>query len=233
MLTGLQKAKALKQLKQLRLDKVGQTGLALAKSLKRMKQLRLTLGMNDAPTYSTDNPFAQYANDDPEVKQNADDWENRKPLTQERLAAMNAMAQSMGYATYIEARHASLGTFQAEKGNGNRRAEIGGKFINNDGNSAKDASTDFELALYENGEIEDYLYTNDLNQALERGNDWLADGETERITELSQILADLQAGRQDPMGLDFAHIATLVDDDRDAANEIRAYLDTHWLSEVA
>ena len=83
MLTGLQKAKALKQLKQLRLDKVGQTGLALAKSLKRMKQLRLTLGMNDAPTYSTDNPFAQYANDDPEVKQNADDWENRKPLTQE------------------------------------------------------------------------------------------------------------------------------------------------------
>ncbi|WP_290003724.1 hypothetical protein [Faucicola atlantae] len=232
MLTGLQKAKALKQLKQLRLDKVGQTGLALAKSLKRMKQLRLTLGMNDAPTYSTDNPFAQYANDDPEVKQNADDWENRKPLTQERLAAMNAMAQSMGYATYIEARHASLGTFQAEKGNGNRRAEIGGKFINNDGNSAKDASTDFELALYENGEIEDYLYTNDLNQALERGNDWLADGEAERITELTQILTDLQAGAS-PMRLDFAHIATLVDDDRDAANEIRAYLDTHWLSEVA
>lgn len=232
MLTGLQKAKALKELKQLRLDKVGQTGLALAKSLKRMKQLRLTLGMNDTPTYSTDNPFAQYANDDPEVKQNADDWENRKPLTQERLAAMNAMAQSMGYATYIEARHASLGTFQAEKGNGNRRAEIGGKFINNDGNSAKDASTDFELALYENGEIEDYLYTNDLNQALERGNDWLADGEAERITELTQILTDLQAGAP-PMGLDFARIAALADDDTDTASQIRAYLDENWLSKVA
>lgn len=232
MLTGLQKAKALKELKQLRLDKVGQTGLALAKSLKRMKQLRITLGMNDAPTYSTDNPFAQYANDDPEVKQNADDWENRKPLTQERLAAMNAMAQSMGYATYIEARHASLGTFQAEKGNGNRRAEIGGKFINNDGNSAKDASTDFELALYENGEIEDYLYTNDLNQALERGNDWLADGEAERITELSQILAELQAGAP-PMGLDFARIASLADSDPDTASQIRAHLDENWLSKVA
>ena len=51
-------------------------------------------------------------------------------------------------------------------------------------------------------------------------------------SELSQILTDLQAGAS-PMRLDFAHIATLADDDRDAANEIRAYLDMHWLSEVA
>ena len=232
MLTGMAQIKALRELKGIIESKASLGGIGLIKALKRQNELRFDLGMNDAPTYSTDNPFAQYANDDPEVKQNADDWENRKPLTQERLAAMNAMAQSMGYATYIEARHASLGTFQAEKGNGNRRAEIGGKFINNDGNSAKDASTDFELALYENGEIEDYLYTNDLNQALERGNDWLADGEAERITELSQILADLQAGAP-PMGLDFARIAALADDDTDTASQIRAYLDENWLSEIA
>jgi len=50
MLTGLQKAKALKELKQLRQDKASQNGLALAKTLKRMKELRTDLGMGTANT---------------------------------------------------------------------------------------------------------------------------------------------------------------------------------------
>lgn len=55
MLTGFQKAKALKELKQLRQDKVSQNGLALAKTLKRMKELRTDLGMGTANTeQSTD-----------------------------------------------------------------------------------------------------------------------------------------------------------------------------------
>lgn len=45
MLTGLQKAKALKELKQLRTNKASQSGLALARTLKRIKELRLDLGM--------------------------------------------------------------------------------------------------------------------------------------------------------------------------------------------
>lgn len=48
MLSGLEKAKALKEFKQLRQNKAHLKGLALAKSLKRMRELRVDLGMTIA-----------------------------------------------------------------------------------------------------------------------------------------------------------------------------------------
>lgn len=48
MLSGLQKAKAVKELRQLRLDKNNLKGLSLAKAVKRMKEIRLELGLSVA-----------------------------------------------------------------------------------------------------------------------------------------------------------------------------------------
>lgn len=142
-----------------------------------------------AVEYSPNNPYAQYANDDPEVKKNADDWESRKPLTEQRLADMNALAESMGYVTYIESRHANMGVFQAEKEAGNRHVSIDGRFINNDADSAKEAARDFTLQMQENGEPEDYFYTNDLEEALKKGSDWLEEAtpSQEQVKEDSNV----------------------------------------------
>ncbi len=142
---------------------------------------------NPSPStdYSPDNPFAPYANDDPEVKQNADDWESRKPLTEQRLADMNALAESMGYVTYIESRHANMGVFQAEKKAGNRHVSIDGRFINNDADSVKETARDFTLEMQENGEPEDYFYTNDLQAALTKGNEWLENSNDEPVIKLT------------------------------------------------
>lgn len=71
-----------------------------------------TLGQT---TYSADNPYAQWAEHDDEVRHNADSWEMRTPLTNERLAHFNQQAEQHGFTTYIENRHAELGVFQADK----------------------------------------------------------------------------------------------------------------------
>ena len=169
--------------------------------------------------YSPDNPFAPYANDDPEVKQNADDWESRKPLTEQRLADMNALAESMGYVTYIESRHANMGVFQAEKEAGNRHVSIDGRFINNDADSVKETARDFTLEMQENGEPEDYFYTNDLQAALTKGNEWLDDASSkvsqETPSPLQPILDSLNNGA-DPLSIDLESLGRLAEDEPDS-----------------
>ena len=130
---------------------------------------------NNGTAYSQDNPYAQWAADDDEVRRNADDWEARKPLTETILSEFNAKAERQGFATYIDSRHADGGVFQADKSveNGTYRIEIEGMFKNHGGQSVYEAARDFTVSFHENGEITDYLYTNDLDAALAQSNRWL------------------------------------------------------------
>ena len=130
---------------------------------------------NNGTAYSQDNPYAQWAADDDEVRRNADDWEARKPLTETMLSEFNAKAERQGFATYIDGRHADGGVFQADKSveNGAYRIEIEGMFKNHGGQSVYEAARDFTVSFHENGEITDYLYTNDLDAALAQSNRWL------------------------------------------------------------
>ncbi|MGP9704527.1 defense against restriction DarA-related protein [Psychrobacter sp. AOP31-E1-50] len=123
--------------------------------------------------YSSSNPYAAYANDDEDAMNNADQWEAREPLTENRLDQLNKMAESLGFSTFIESRHAGLGVFQAAKEVSNRKVEIDGKFKNNDGQSSKEAPRDFTIEKSENGNIVDYQYTNDLSDYIKKANDWL------------------------------------------------------------
>ena len=130
---------------------------------------------NNGTAYSQDNPYAQWAADDDEVRRNADNWEARKPLTETMLSEFNAKAERQGFATYIDSRHADGGVFQADKSveNGAYRIEIEGMFKNHGGQSVYEAARDFTVSFHENGEITDYLYTNDLDAALAQSNRWL------------------------------------------------------------
>lgn len=125
------------------------------------------------PSYSSDNPYAPYAAHDAEVRQNADDWEARVPLTEAMLAGFNRQAEQQGYVTYIEARHASLGRFQAEKELDGRTAVIDGEFKNHGGASVYEAPRDFTVTMKQNGEDQDYFYTNSLNAALAQAETYL------------------------------------------------------------
>lgn len=130
---------------------------------------------NNGTAYSQDNPYAPWAADDDEVRRNADDWEARKPLTETMLSEFNTKAERQGFATYIDSRHADGGVFQADKSveNGAYRIEIEGMFKNHGGQSVYEAARDFTVSFHENGEITDYLYTNDLDAALAQSNRWL------------------------------------------------------------
>lgn len=130
---------------------------------------------NNGTAYSQDNPYAQWAADDDEVRRNADDWEARKPLTETMLSEFNTKAERQGFATYIDSRHSDGGVFQADKSveNGAYRIEIEGMFKNHGGQSVYEAARDFTVSFHENGEITDYLYTNDLDAALAQSNNWL------------------------------------------------------------
>ena len=130
---------------------------------------------NNGTAYSQDNPYAQWAADDDEVRRNADDWEARKPLTETMLSEFNTKAERQGFATYIDSRHSDGGVFQADKSveNGAYRIEIEGMFKNHGGQSVYEAARDFTVSFHENGEITDYLYTNDLDAALAQSNRWL------------------------------------------------------------
>ena len=129
---------------------------------------------SDEVTYSKNNPYAAYAESDADAKKNADDWEARQPLTNERLAAMNKLADEMGFTTYIEDRHGGMGVFQAQKSNNKRSVDIEGKFINYDGESVKEAARDFTVEMSESDEVMDYFYTNDIEAALTTANEWLS-----------------------------------------------------------
>ena len=130
---------------------------------------------NNGTAYSQDNPYAQWAADDDEVRRNADDWEARKPLTETMLSEFNTKAERQGFSTYIDSRHSDGGVFQADKSveNGAYRIEIEGMFKNHGGQSVYEAARDFTVSFHENGEITDYLYTNDLDAALAQSNRWL------------------------------------------------------------
>lgn len=125
-------------------------------------------------TYSADNPYAQWAEHDDEVRHNADSWEMRTPLTNERLAHFNQQAEQYGFTTYIENRHAELGVFQADKWtNETYHVEIDGKFKNHGSMAAYEDARDFTMSFHENDEIVHYVYTNHLDDALQQANDFL------------------------------------------------------------
>ena len=104
---------------------------------------------------------------------NAERWEARKVLTEKGLEKLNGLAESFGFTTFIEPRHAGLGVFQAVKEVSNRRVEIEGKFKNYDGESAKESPNDFTIEWSQDGEVVDYQYTNDLPEYIEKANNWL------------------------------------------------------------
>lgn len=177
---------------------------------------------NSQSAYSPDNPYAQYANDDADAKKNADDWEVRKPLTEDMLADFNQLAESQGYTTYAESRHAGLGVFQAEKEVGNLKVDISGQFKNHGGSSAYENARDFTMSLDVNGETEEYQYSNDLSLLLSKANEWLGSEphNPKKGSDLSQILSDLQAGRLSPTDLDVAKIDSLISDKSEATESI-------------
>jgi protein traN len=144
----------------------------------------MTQQTDNHPVYSSDNPYAPYAAYDAEVRQNADDWEARIPLTETMLAGFNRQAEQQGYVTYIEAHHASLGRFQAEKELDGRTAVIDGEFKNHGGASVYEAPRDFTVTMKQNGEEQDYFYTNSLNAALAQAETYLKE-QDKSITENS------------------------------------------------
>lgn len=134
---------------------------------------------DDAAQYSSDNPYAAYANDDADAKKNADDWEARKPLTEKALEAFNQQAEQHGFVTFIESRHANLGRFQAEKSAGNKTARIDGEFKNSGGTSVYDAARDFTLTKELDGEAVNYAYSNDLGELLKQADTWLNEAQAD------------------------------------------------------
>ncbi|SSY70681.1 LPD7 domain-containing protein [Alysiella crassa] len=138
--------------------------------------------MENQKSYSHDNPYAEWAAHDDEVRQNADDWEARQPLTDSRLADFNSMAKQQGFTTHIESQHGGLGTFQADKylENSDYHVEILGQFKNHGSQAIYEAARDFTVSFHEKGEIVDYLYTNDLNTALQQSNEWLKNHELQQ-----------------------------------------------------
>ena len=128
---------------------------------------------SDVETFSSENPYARYANDDEDAMANAERWEAREVLTEKGLEKLNGLAESFGFTAFIEPRHAGLGVFQAVKEVSNRRVEIEGKFKNYDGESTKESPNDFTIEWSQDGEVVDYQYTNDLPEYIEKANNWL------------------------------------------------------------
>ena len=128
---------------------------------------------SDVETFSPENPYARYADNDEDAMANAERWEARKVLTEKDLEKLNGLAESFGFTTFIESRHAGLGVFQAVKEVSNRRVEIEGKFKNYDGESTKESPNDFTIEWSQDGEVVDYQYTNDLPEYIEKANNWL------------------------------------------------------------
>ena len=120
-------------------------------------------------TYSQDNPYAAYAKDNEDVRQNADDWEMREPLTSEKLLHFNELAQKQGFTTYVENHHADTGVFQADKEiDKTYHIEITGQFKNHGSQDAFESARDFTMSFHQGDEIVHYFYTNQLDKALEQ-----------------------------------------------------------------
>ena len=136
---------------------------------KLVEQVQQQLQQKTVATYSQDNPYAAYAKDNEEVRQNADDWEMREPLTGEKLSHFNELAQKQGFTTYVENHHADTGIFQADKWlDKTYRIEIAGRFKNHGSQDAFESARDFTMTFHQGDEIVHYFYTNQLDKALEQ-----------------------------------------------------------------
>ena len=134
-------------------------------------QQQIMQSENQEKTYSKDNPYAAYAKDDDEVRQNADDWEAREPLTAEKLAYFNAIAQEQGFTTHIENHHADMGVFQAEKQiDETYRIEILGQFKNQGALDIYELPRDFTMDFHQGDEIVHIAYGNNLDTLLEQAS---------------------------------------------------------------
>lgn len=176
---------------------------------------------SDVKTFSPENPYARYANDDEDAMANAERWEARKVLTEKGLEKLNELAESFGFTTFIEPRHAGLGVFQAVKEVSNRRVEIEGKFKNYDGESAKESPNDFTIEWSQDGEVVDYQYTNDLPEYIEKANNWLNqdDDDTKQLDQeamasVSEIIrSDKTNEKKAELILEkIKHIYSVIDD---------------------
>ncbi|MBP3222137.1 MAG: hypothetical protein J6M43_08905 [Neisseriaceae bacterium] len=136
---------------------------------KLVEQVQQQLQQKTVATYSQDNPYAAYAKDNEEVRQNADDWEMREPLTSEKLLHFNELAQKQGFTTYVENHHADTGVFQADKEiDETYRIEITGQFKNHGSQDAFESARDFTMTFHQGDETVHYFYTNQLDKALEQ-----------------------------------------------------------------
>lgn len=183
---------------------------------------------SDVETFSPENPYARYANNDEDAMANAERWEARKVLTEKGLEKFNELAESFGFTTFIEPRHAGLGVFQAVKEVSNRRVEIEGKFKNYDGESAKESPNDFTIEWSQDGEVVDYQYTNDLPEYIEKANNWLnQDIGSLNEQNISTVNApeDIESGEQEVSDIEQGHAMQQTEtaysqDDTDYLNSI-------------
>ncbi|MCC3344504.1 defense against restriction DarA-related protein [Psychrobacter sanguinis] len=183
---------------------------------------------SDVETFSPENPYALYANSDEDAMANAERWEARKVLTEKGLEKLNELAESFGFTTFIEPRHAGLGVFQAVKEVSNRRVEIEGKFKNYDGESAKESPNDFTIEWSQDGEVVDYQYTNDLPEYIEKANNWLnqdVGSLNEQNVATVNAPEDIESGEQEVSDIEQGHAMQQTEtaysqDDTDYLNSI-------------
>ncbi len=183
---------------------------------------------SDVETFSPENPYARYANSDEDAMANAERWEAREVLTEKGLEKLNGLAESFGFTTFIEPRHAGLGVFQAVKEVSNRRVEIEGKFKNYDGESAKESPNDFTIEWSQDGEVVDYQYTNDLPEYIEKANNWLnqdVGSLNEQNVATVNAPEDIESGEQEVSDIEQGHAMQQTEtaysqDDTDYLNSI-------------
>ena len=183
---------------------------------------------SDVKTFSPENPYARYADNDEDAMANAERWEARKVLTEKGLEKLNELAESFGFTTFIESRHAGLGVFQAVKEVSNRRVEIEGKFKNYDGESAKESPNDFTIEWSQDGEVVDYQYTNDLSEYIEKANNWLNQdigSLNEQNVATVNAPEDIEGGEQEVSDIEQGHAMQQTEtgysqDDTDYLNSI-------------
>lgn len=148
--------------------------------------------------YSADNPYAQWAENDDEIRHNADNWEMRTPLTETQLAHFNQIAEQHGFVTYVESHHAALGTFQADSwSDGTYHVEIEGKFKNYGSSTAYEDAHDFTMSFHKDDDIVHYVYTNNLDDALNQASEflqnpaeWIKEQDVKMKLEAEQIIQD-------------------------------------------
>lgn len=137
-------------------------------------------------SYAQDNPYAPYAAYDDEARKNADAWQQREPLTAEKMAVINQKLEQSGFSpTDVEPYQAGVGAFVTQKEQDNRLTTIYGEFKNHGGASVYESAYDYTVENRENDEIEQYFHTNDLDEAIEVANKWL--NKQQEITQQEEM----------------------------------------------